>query len=195
MNSDLSKVKSIFTSRAVSAIFRWSKPAHKSLLLICLLTGGGTLASLGITLATRSLIDGAVGADESALWKYGALLVALVVISRGLSVLCSVIRTKTQTQLQKHMQTMVTSSILGKEYTSLKGFHSGELVNRVFSDVSVIKGGVMNLLPSLLSIMISFFGAAAILISMDWRFLPVMILAGVIGSGLMLAFREPMKRR
>ncbi|MBR3107517.1 MAG: ABC transporter ATP-binding protein [Clostridia bacterium] len=179
----------------MSAIFKWSRPAHKSLLLICLFSVCGSLTSLGITLVTRGLIDGATGADESALWKYGALLVALMAFSRGISVLNSVIRTRTQTQLQKHMQTMVTSSILGKEYASLKGYHSGELVNRVFSDVRVVQSGVMGLLPSLLSILVSFVGAAAILISMDWRFVPVMIVAGAVGSGLMLAFREPMKRR
>ena len=193
--SNLSKIKGILNSRALSAIFRWSKPAHKGILAICLISVTGTLVSLGITLVTRGLIDGATGGDESALWTYGALLVALMAFSRGLSVTNSVIRTKTQTHLQKHMQSMVTSSILGKEYASLKGYHSGELVNRVFSDVSVVQSGVMGLLPSLLSITVSFIGAAAILISMDWRFVPALILVAVIGSGLMLAFREPMKRR
>lgn len=194
MNS-LSKIKGIFNSRALSAIIRWSKPVHKALLGICLFSVTSSLVSLGLTLVTKSLIDGATGGDESALWKYGALLAALMAFSRGISVMHSITRTKTQTQLQKHMQAMVTSSILGKEYASLKGYHSGELVNRVFSDVSVVQSGVMGLLPSLLSITVSFVGAAAILVSMDWRFLPVMILAAVIGSGLMLAFREPMKRR
>ncbi|MBR3739838.1 MAG: ABC transporter ATP-binding protein [Clostridia bacterium] len=193
--SNLSKIKKILSSRALSAIYRWSKPVHKSLLAICLFSVTGSLVSLGLTLVTKRLIDGATGANQGALWTYGALLVGLIAFSRGISVLSSVIRTKTQSHLQKHMQTLVTTSILGKEYASLKGYHSGELVNRVFSDVSVVQSGVMGLLPSVLSIMVSFFGAAAILISMDWRFVPVMILAGVMGSGLMLAFREPMKRR
>ena len=41
----------------------------------------------------------------------------------------------------------------------------------------------------------TFLGAAIILISWDWRFVPVMIAAALIGSGVMVAFREPMKRR
>ena len=193
--SNFAKVKQIFKSHALRAIYRWSRPVHKALLLICLMSVVGSLTSLGLTMVTKSLIDGATGSDEAALWKYGALLVALIAFSRLLSVLGSVVRIRANTRLQQHMQSMVTSSILGKEYASLKGFHSGELVNRVFSDVSVVKGGVMGLLPSMLSTFVSFVGAAAILISMDWRFLPVMILAAVLGSGLMLAFRNPMKRR
>ena len=68
------------------------------------------------------------------------------------------------------MQRMLVEKILSREYAGLKGFHSGELVNRVFSDMSVVKGGVMNILPNFINILVSFFGAADILIMMDWHF-------------------------
>lgn len=195
MGSNLQKIKNIFRSPALRAIVQWSRPAHLSIVLISVIAVVGSLNSLGVTLVTKALIDGATGGNVSALWTYGAALVALIALSRGLSVLSAYIGTKTSAALQKHMQGLVTSSILGKEYASLKGYHSGELVNRVFSDVSVVKGGVMNMLPSFLRMGVSFVGAAAILISMDWRFIPVLIVAALLGSGIMIAFREPMKRR
>ena len=195
IRTGISKVRSIFRSHALKAVFRWSKPVHGSVAGICLCSVAGSLLSLCVTLVTKELIDGATGGDGSALWKYGALLAVLILSSRGISVCSSVLRTRAQTGLQKHMQGLVTSSILGKEYASLKGYHSGELVNRVFSDVGVVKNGVIGLLPSLLNTLVSFVGASVILIGMDWRFVPVLILAGIFGSGLMLAFREPMKRR
>lgn len=46
-----------------------------------------------------------------------------------------------------------------------------------------------------MQITVSFFGAAAILIVMDWRFVPVMILAGLIGVSFTIIFRNPMKDR
>ncbi len=195
MTSNLSKVKNIFRSSALRGILQWSKPVHLSIILISAIAVVSSLISLGITLVTKSLIDGATGGKESALWTYGAMLVALIVVSRALSVWSSYIRTKFSAILQKHMQGLVTSSILGKEYASLKGYHSGELVNRVFSDVGVVKNGVMNMLPTFLRTGVSFVGAAIILITMDWRFIPVLIIAALVGSGIMIAFREPMKRR
>ena len=195
MGSNLQKIKNIFRSPALRAIVQWSRPAHLSIVLISVIAVVGSLNSLGVTLVTKALIDGATGGNVSVLWTYGAALVALIALSRGLSVLSAYLGTKTSAALQKHMQGLVTSSILGKEYASLKGYHSGELVNRVFSDVSVVKGGVMNMLPSFLRMGVSFVGAAAILISMDWRFIPVLIVAALLGSGIMIAFREPMKRR
>ena len=195
MSERLRKVKALFTSRAVSTIYRWSKPVHGAIAGISLMGVAGSILSLGITLVTKGLIDAATGADSQALWKFGILLVVLMGASRVFSVLSSALRVKASAKLQKHMQGLVTNSILGKEYASLKGFHSGELVNRVFSDVEVVKSGVMNMLPSFLNMTVSFVGAAVILISMDWRFVPVLIMAGILGSGLVVLFREPMKRR
>lgn len=93
------------------------------------------------------------------------------------------------------MQGMLVREILSKEYAGLSGYHSGELVNRVFSDMSVIKNGIMNILPNLISIVVSFVGAAAILIAMDWHFVILMIAGGTLGLILIILFRGPMKRR
>ncbi len=195
MNDNLRKIKTIFRSPALRAIVKWSRPAHLSIVLISLIAVGSSLISLGVTLVTKALIDGATGGNVSALWTYGAALVALIIASRALSVWSAYIRTKASAVLQKHMQGLVTASILGKEYASLKGYHSGELVNRVFSDVSVVKNGVISMLPTFLRTGVSFVGAAIILITMDWRFIPVLVIAALLGSGIMIAFREPMKRR
>jgi len=85
--------------------------------------------------------------------------------------------------------------LLSKEYAAIKGFHSGELVNRIFSDVVVVQGGLVSIVPSLVYTAVSFVGAAAILIGMDWRFVPVLIASGLVGVGLTVAFRGPMSRR
>ena len=191
----IKKAFSIFKSPALSAILAWGKPVRWAVVGVSAISVVATLLSLGQTLVTKALVDGATSGNANALWLYGGLMVGLYAVQRGLSVLTSFMQIKTSAKLQRHLQGMVTKSILGKEYASLKNYHSGELVNRVFSDVSVIKGGLMNLLPTMLTTVVSFVGAAAILISWDWRFVPVMILAALAGSGVMIAFREPMKRR
>ena len=195
MNSNLERVKKIFRSPAYKAISRWTRPFRWPIAAISLLGVLSTVLSLWLTLVTKELIDGAVSHDSSLLWRYGALLIGIIVAERVISVFTATLRTKTSARLQQEMQRQVTGSLMSKEYPALKPFHSGELVSRVFSDVSVVKDGVLNLLPAILRIMVSFVGAAGILISMDWRFVPVLILAGMLGVIITLAFRNPMKRR
>ena len=193
--SNLQRVKAVFNSPAYKAIFRWTKPFHGTIWGISLMGILGTVLSLWLTLVTRSLIDGAVSRDEGVLWKYGALLVGIILIERGISVLSAWLRTRTSAKMQLEMQRQVTASLMSKEYPALKPFHSGELVNRIFSDVSVVRDGVLNLLPSVLRLVVSFVGAAGILITMDWRFVPVIVIVGILGVVVTAAFRNPMKRR
>ncbi len=195
MSENLKKVKSIFSSQSLKAIVGWSKPVRMAVLLISGIGVIGSLLSLGVTLITKALIDGATSGNKDSLITYGALLVAIIAVERGLNVCNAYIRTKSTAVLQKHMQGLVTKAILGKQYAALKGFHSGELVNRVFSDVSVVRNGIMSMLPILLRTAVSFIGAAAILIAMDWRFIPVLIVASGLGVVISVAFRKPMKNR
>ena len=193
--SSLGKVKAIFSGKAIRSIYRWTKPEHGALVAISTIGVISSLLSLAVTLVTKNLIDGATSGKADMLWTYGIALVVIIVVERVLSVVLSSIRNRTNARLQMEMQRLVTSSLMGKEYAAIKPFHSGELVNRVFSDVAVVKNGVMNLVPSVLRTLVSFIGAAVILITMDWKFLPVIVIASAVGVGITLLFREPMKDR
>ena len=193
--SIVKKAAAIFNMNALRAIWRWSGPVRGSILAISLLGVLSSLISLALTLVTRNLIDGATSGQAALLWRWGITLVALIAGNRGIAVVVAFLRTHSSARLQMHMQRMVTESLMGKDYAALKAYHSGQLVNRVFSDVSVVKNGVMNLLPSILQILVSFVGAAVILIGMDWRFLPVILAASMAGAVITVLFKDPMKRR
>lgn len=90
---------------------------------------------------------------------------------------------------------MLLQRLLKKQYASLNGYHSGELVNRLVSDVRVVRNGIMDVVPGLFSMGVSFVGASVILFSMDWRFAVVLIVSGLVGLALMALFRNPMKKR
>ncbi len=193
--NNFSKIKGIFSGSALKAILRWSKPVHVPVLLISGIGVLASLLSLGVTLVTKNLIDGATSGQAGQLWRWGIALVALIVTERLLSVASSAINVRTSARFQAEMQRMVTASVIGKEYAYLKPYHSGELLNRISSDVGVVKSGILGLLPALLRTAVSFIGAAVILIRFDWRFVPVILVASLIGLAITVAFRDPMKER
>ena len=179
MKNNIQKVLSIFRSPGIAAVVRWSRCVHLRVIMICLLTVVGTVVSLGFTMATKGLVDGAVSSNMSGIRKFGLILVVIIVAQHLLSAARSLLRIYASADLQQHLQEMLVREILSKEYPRLKGYHSGELVNRVFSDMSVIKNGMMSILPSMLGIVVSFFGASAILIAMDWHFVILLILVSI----------------
>ncbi len=193
--SNLSKIRGIFSGSALKALLRWSRPVRVPILLVSGIGMLASLLSLCVTLVTRSLIDGATAGRWDALRTWGIALVALIVLERLLSALNAAINIRASARFQAEMQRSVTAAVIGKEYAYLKPFHSGELLNRISSDVGVVKNGILGLLPSLLRTAMSFIGAAVILITMDWRFVPVILIASLAGLALTVLFRDPMKNR
>lgn len=192
---DFQKVKQIFRSPALKQVVKWSKCAHLSILLICAFNIISVFCSLGLTLTTKGLVDAAVSSRSDGLKHFGILMLILILAQIAIGFFLSLIRIRASAKLQHQLQGMLVRDILTKEYSKLKGYHSGELVNRVFSDANVIRSGVLGILPSLVSTMVSFIGAAAILIALDWRFVLLLAVAGIIGTIIVILFRKPMKKR
>ena len=192
---DISKFKKIFQSPAVNQVVRWSKCVHGKILWICVLNVLYVFCSLGVTLITKELVDAAVSSRTEMLWRSGLMLLLLVLVEIGMRFGLSLLRIHASAKLQRRLQGMLIRDILTKEYALLKGYHSGELVNRVFSDAGVIKNGVLGILPGIVSTLVSFIGAAAILIALDWRFVLLLAIGGLIGTVIVMLFRNPMKER
>ena len=192
---DLQKVKKLFQSPAIAQVVRWSRCVHSRIILICVLNVILVLSSLGLTLVTKELVDAAVSSHAEVIWRYGLLLLGIVLTEIVLRFIASMTRTRASAKMQRRLQGMLVKDILTKEYATLKGYHSGELVNRVFSDAGVIRSGVLGIIPGIVSTLVSFIGSATILIVLDWRFVILLVIAGFIGIGIVLLFRKPMKQR
>ena len=146
-------------------------------------------------MVTRELIDSAISARSDTLWHYGILLVVLSLVQRLLNSLTGYLRIGANATLQKKLQGQLMNELLSREYAGLRKYHSGELVSRVFSDVSVVKGGILGILPRLCNMLVSFVGAIIILGEMDRRLVIALLVISLLGSGMMLLFRGPMKTR
>ncbi len=159
----LKKLLHIFKSPALSAVVHWAGCVKWRLLATCALSIACILCSLGMTLTTRTLIDSAVSSKADMLWRAGVLLAVLMLTERLLRVFAAALRIGTSTRVQKTLQGQMMNELLTREYAGLKRYHSGELVSRVFSDVAVVKNGIVSMLPSICSMLVSFVGAVIIL--------------------------------
>ena len=189
------KLKKLFFSPALGDIVRWSKPARLGVAGICLTNAINALCSLGTTLCTKGLIDGATGRDFDMLRRNGVLLVALAVLTLLNGYAHRLWKRRTDAKLFSHLCAQTLTRILKKQYAGVEGYHSGELVSRVQGDVGLVRSGIINIVPKLVSMAVGFFGATAILISMDWRFAFVLVAMGVLGAWLLSVLGTPMKRR
>ena len=189
------KLRQLFTSPALGDLWRWSVPVRLPLAVICLTNAVGALCSLGMTLCTKGLIDGATGGAGGQLRLYAAALVAVAALELANGYFHRVLKRRTSVKLLNHLRADALASVLEKEYAGLEGYHSGELVSRLQGDEGTVCAGIIGVVPKLVSMAVGFFGAAAILIAMDWRFAFVLVAGGILGTCLLSVLRKPLKRR
>ena len=108
------------------------------------------------------------------------LLAVLIIVQLILRLFCNsmkeYIKAKTAMQLRQY----ILKQIMNKEYANIEKYHSGELLNRMFSDVSVVIDGLTGILPALVGMITRLIGAAVVLMSLDTGFTLLFIAAGTV---------------
>lgn len=113
--------------------------------------------------------------------------VALSLISRSTVERC---KGKLEWRLKQHM----LQTIMKKDYGSVTKYHSGELQNRMFNDVTVISDGFTTILPNMLYFIVKLVSAFTYLIVIDKIFSLVFLVGGVCVFLCTQLFRKTLKR-
>lgn len=186
--------KKVFGSVSIPYIWNWSKKEHKFVLITSIINVLYAGLSLWFSLTTKELVDAAVGQNTNNLIKYAIMLAVFILIQLLFSYIISRLNAFIRARMQKTMRRDVLNEILKKEYKEISAFHSGELVNRMFSDVSNVIDGVTSIVPPLLCMITQLVGAIIILSRLDYRFVLVLCGVGLISLVLTLLFKGKMKR-
>ena len=147
-----------------------------------------SLLSVWFALGTRGVIDSASSQNwadfRHACLYLGAIILGLLVcyvLVRGL-------RDRIVCDLERDWKKRLLNSLLRGEYTSVSGYHSAELLNRMNGDVARINEGVLGILPGAVSMVVRLVAAVAVLGALDLRFTLMMVAMGIVligATGLM----------
>lgn len=144
-------------------------------------------------LLCRGIVDSAVNGSMEGIAHYGVLLGCAIFCQLLLQLACNGLEENIRARLEMKLRSEMLADLMEKEYSALGGFHSGELLNRMFSDVSIVSDGLTAIIPSAVSSCTRIVCAAAVLLVLDWRFAFIFIAAGVLVFLLTRIFRGKMK--
>ncbi len=177
---------------AKSNINAWKwivKNGRRSLASVVVLAVLATLlsiVSLRFTVASKSVLDIATKHQEGSLLNAGLVLVALLIVQLLLQVAVSFINVHANVSLDIALKRKVFGTLITKDYLSVTKYHSGELLNRLTSDINVIIGGIISIVPNVCLLLTSIVGGFIILYSLD-KFFAVLIL--IVGPLLLVSGR------
>ena len=178
---------------ALKWIFHTSKKQH--LRLIFLVAGNAVFAVISVLFALfcRGIVDSATLGDTNSLINNGIGLFVIIFLMLILRLLCNALDETIRAGLEKEYRGRLLKELLKKDYEKISVYHSGELLNRMFSDVTVVTDGVVSLLPSLVNLVTRLVGAAAVLMMLDMSFTLLFIVAGLTLFLVSRFFRKRIK--
>ena len=153
------------------------------------------LAYFGINTAygVKDVVNGAAGRDFELL-KHGALyLLILVLIQLALKIFNSNMYERARAKIEIKIRTSVFDSIMKKDYSEISKHHSGDLLNRLTSDVQTICDGVTGLVPNVVALLTKLTSAVVIMVGLDWIFAVIFLAGGGLIALTTAFFRNYLK--
>ncbi len=151
-------------------------------IMVILILINALYAGCGVVfaLACKSLVDTAFkGEGFILLWK-GLYLLLVILFQFILRILSRMLEVRIQGRMEMYSKTTLFEKLLKKDYTEVKTYHSGELLNRLTADITIISEGVATILPQFSGQLTRLAGALAVLCVIDSKFTLAFLFGGLI---------------
>lgn len=163
--------------------------------LAAIIAGNAVFAAAGaaFSLLCRGIIDSAVSGDRGGILGYAAGLGGFVLLQLVLRLVCNSLSEYVRAGLEMDIRANLFGKLLSAELSSVTKYHSGELLNRMFSDVKICSDGIADILPAAVNMATRLVCAGAIMIFLEPWFAVLFIAAGAVVFVVTRFFRGRLK--
>lgn len=153
-----------------------------------------SVSSIAFAFILRRIINMAVDGVQGGFGASLALLVGILLGQIMLSAAGRFLSEYTSATVENRFKHRLFSALLTGDYASVAAVHSGEWMNRLTSDTTVVAGGVTQIVPGLIGMLVRLLGAVAAILWIEPRFLYILLPGGAAMMLLTYAFRKILKR-
>lgn len=136
--------------------YRWiskdALPFVGYIFVIILLDAISAVSGVAIAIISKNLIDFSVKGLMDKTIVYAALFAGIILANLGIRALSSIISTKTLERLSNSIRQRLFAKIAWSEWLPVTKYHSGDILTRLTSDIGTVASGVVNTLPSIISL-------------------------------------------
>lgn len=192
-----SNSKKISKSDLVSIkwIYSICKNQVGKIILLVVLNAANAAISVFFANFSKHIIDAAtVHHNLNLVVKYSLYLLVIVVSQLSLNIACNSLaeycKGKIEMILKKHM----LCAVMSKEYSKIQLYHTGEIQNRMFNDVTVVSDGFTKIIPNIAFLFTKLISALIYLIVIDKVFALIFFIGGCFIFMFSQVFRKTLKK-
>lgn len=152
-------------------VYKWILKNGKSslpfIIILTIASSALSLISLQFSMESKKIIDIAIGDQNGSLLECVIRIVTLLVLMLAIQILINFVNVHANSRFEITLKNNVFKNLLRKDYLAVSAYHSGELLNRINSDVSVIVSGITTIIPKSALFLTSVIGAFIYLYRID----------------------------
>ena len=171
------------------------RPYRAFVLFLTLVAVVTTALSLAFAYMVKYLINSATAKNTHALWIFSAVLLGVLLLRIALQTVSGYLAEKLRAKIVTELRTKTFSKILRSDYGQLQGYHSGELITRLTTDINEVSVDTVGLLPAIVGMVVQCLGAIVALLTIDPLFTAIYVVCGAIFGGITALFRKQIKKR
>lgn len=153
------------------------------------------LLSVASALFMKEVVNAAVDGNKERLINSGVAIAVITLITVAVQVVNQLYGERTRNAVEMNVRDRLFGNLLIGDYAEISKMHSGEWLNRLTSDTSVVTVGILQIIPGLVRIITQAVAAIIAISLIQWRFLPVIIVCTIALSLMTMCFRNVLKRR
>ncbi len=153
-----------------------------------------SVCSVSMAVFAKLIIDSAQKGNMDGLVRNAVVLLLVIIAQIALKLLSKSLEVRVSGKLEMKYKTELFSNILKKDYLKISRYHSGELMTRLTSDITVVSQAVTTIIPGIVSTVTRLICAFAVLFALDKWFALLFLLAGLALFVFTRIFRGSMKK-
>lgn len=187
--------KEMSTYNGKAWLRRELRPYRAAIVLLAFFNVLATVLSLSFAYLVRYVINSATNGKASMLWTFSAVLLGVLLLKILLKTIDAFYAEKLRAKIVAELRMKVFSKVLRSEYSYVIQHHSGDILNRLTTDIQEVASISVGFLAAITSMVVQCVGAVGALVTIDPLFTFIYVVCGAVFGGLTALFRRQLKKR
>lgn len=165
-----------------------------NLVLLILANAFFSVLSVAFALAVKVIIDGATVDNSYDKIISGVVFIGIIIaLQFAFRIIIQTLTERIKGRLEIVYKTQIFKGALSKKYKDVTAYHSGELMNRLTSDINVVCDGITSIVPTVVASVVRLVCAVVALLFLEPIFALAFLVAGVCVYFIMALTRNKLK--
>lgn len=163
-------------NKVLNWLWQGSKGNRLAIVLLMIFCVIYSLIQLEFVTASKNLIDVATGVMDGSFLNGFIGLVVLLLFLLIFQIVIDFMNVHVLSKFEIALKSRMFKSMLSKDYLAISAYHSGDLINRLSSDVNIVASGIVEILPTAALLLTSLIGGMIMMWQIDPRLTVIIVL-------------------